>query len=117
MISTLLSAFGDYINRAVPFGVAVLQFVNSFNVGKFLFGFYLAHSATASSNGAAVAVLLWIYYSAQIFLLGAEFTKVHASRCGPHISACALRSSRSWKLRGAVGISDAGFSRWLRLHL
>jgi membrane protein len=56
-----------------------------FNVGKFLIGLYLAHSAVASSYGAAgalIVVLLWIYYSAQIFLLGAEFTKSHASRRG-----------------------------------
>ena len=56
-----------------------------FNVGKFLIGFYLGHSAVASSYGAAgalIIVLLWIYYSAQIFLLGAEFTKIYASRRG-----------------------------------
>jgi membrane protein len=56
-----------------------------FNLGKFLIGLYLAHCAMASSYGAAgalIIVLLWIYYSAQIFLLGAEFTKVYASRRG-----------------------------------
>jgi membrane protein len=56
-----------------------------FNIGKFLIGLYLAHGAMASSYGAAgalIIVLLWIYYSAQIFLLGAEFTKVYASRRG-----------------------------------
>ena len=56
-----------------------------FNLGKFLIGLYLAYSAMASSYGAAgalIIVLLWIYYSAQIFLLGAEFTKVYASRRG-----------------------------------
>ena len=56
-----------------------------FNLGKFLIGLYLAHSATASSYGAAgalIILLLWIYYSAQIFLLGAEFTKLYASRRG-----------------------------------
>jgi membrane protein len=55
-----------------------------FNVGKFLIGLYLSHSAVASSYGAAgalIIVMLWIYYSAQIFLLGAEFTKIYASRC------------------------------------
>ena len=43
------------------------------------------HSAMASSYGAAgalIVVLLWVYYSAQIFLLGAEFTKIYASRRG-----------------------------------
>jgi membrane protein len=52
-----------------------------FAVGKSLIGFYLGSSAIVSSYGAAGAVivlLLWIYYSAQIFLLGAEFTKTYA---------------------------------------
>ncbi len=56
-----------------------------FNLGKFLIGLYLGHSAMASSYGAAgalIIVLMWIYYSAQIFLLGAELTKVYASRRG-----------------------------------
>jgi len=56
-----------------------------FNLGKFLIGLYLGHSAMASSYGAAgalIIVLMWIYYSAQIFLLGAELTKVNASRRG-----------------------------------
>jgi len=63
-----------------------------FNLGKLLIGFYLAHNAMASSYGAAgalIIVLLWIYYSAQIFLLGAEFTKVYASRRG---TAAAIRA-------------------------
>jgi membrane protein len=56
-----------------------------FSVGKFLIGLYPGHNAVASSYGAAGAphiVLLWFYYSAQIFLLGAEFTKIYASRRG-----------------------------------
>lgn len=61
-----------------------------FTTGKTLIGFYLLHSATASFFGAAgslILLLFWIYYSAQIFLLGAEFTKLYAgyldSRSGP----------------------------------
>jgi membrane protein len=61
-----------------------------FTTGKTLIGFYLLHSATASIFGAAgslILLLFWIYYSAQIFLLGAEFTKLYAdyldSRSGP----------------------------------
>jgi membrane protein len=53
-----------------------------FTVGKFLIGLYLGRSLVASSYGAAgalIVVLLWIYYSPQIFLLGAEFTKIYAS--------------------------------------
>jgi membrane protein len=50
-----------------------------FTIGKTLIGLYLGSSAVASSYGAAsalIVLLLWVYYSAQIFLLGAEFTKV-----------------------------------------
>lgn len=56
-----------------------------FTVGKTGIGLYLGSSSVASSYGAAgalVIVLLWIYYSSQTFLLGAEFTKVWASRHG-----------------------------------
>jgi membrane protein len=56
-----------------------------FGVGKLLIGLYLRSSAIASTYGAAgglIALLLWIYYSAQVFLLGAEFTKAYASRKG-----------------------------------
>ena len=56
-----------------------------FTVGKSLIGWYIGSSAVASSYGAAgalIVLLLWVYYSAQIFLLGAEFTKVFASRHG-----------------------------------
>ena len=53
-----------------------------FTAGKSLIGWYLGSSAVASSYGAAgglIILLLWVYYSAQIFLLGAEFTKAYAS--------------------------------------
>jgi membrane protein len=56
-----------------------------FTLGKFLIGLYLGHSAVASSYGAAGALIivqLWIYYSVQIFLLGAEITKIYASHRG-----------------------------------
>jgi len=58
-----------------------------FTVGKLLIGLYLGRSSLSSAYGAAgsiMVLLLWIYYSAQIFLLGAEFTHVftyaHGSR-------------------------------------
>jgi len=54
-----------------------------FTVGKSIIGFYLGRAGTTSVYGAAgslVLVLLWIYYSAQILFLGAEFTEVY-SRC------------------------------------
>lgn len=56
-----------------------------FSIGKFAIGLYLGNSAIGSSYGAAgsvILVLVWVYYSAQIFLLGAEFTKVYAHRHG-----------------------------------
>ncbi len=56
-----------------------------FTIGKFLIGLYIGSSSVASSYGAAgsfIVVLIWIYYSAQIFLLGAEFTKVFANAQG-----------------------------------
>jgi membrane protein len=56
-----------------------------FSIGKFAIGVYLGNSAIASTYGAAgsiILVLVWVYYSAQIFLLGAEFTKVYAHRYG-----------------------------------
>jgi membrane protein len=56
-----------------------------FSLGKFLIGLYIGKSGVESSYGAAgalVVLLLWVYYSAQIFLLGAEFTKVYAESHG-----------------------------------
>jgi membrane protein len=56
-----------------------------FTIGKSLIGWYIGSSAVASSYGAAgalIVLLLWVYYSAQIFLLGAEFTKAFANRYG-----------------------------------
>jgi membrane protein len=53
-----------------------------FETGKSLIGWYIGSSAVASTYGAAgalIVVLLWIYYSSQIFLLGAEFTKAYAN--------------------------------------
>jgi membrane protein len=56
-----------------------------FTIGKFLIGLYIGKSSVASGFGAAgslVVILLWVYYSAQIFLLGAEFTWVYAHSDG-----------------------------------
>ena len=56
-----------------------------FTVGKFLIGLYIGRSGVASGFGAAgslVVVLVWVYYSAQIFLLGAEFTWAYAHKFG-----------------------------------
>ncbi|KIO49991.1 YihY/virulence factor BrkB family protein [Nitrosospira sp. NpAV] len=56
-----------------------------FTVGKLLIGIYIGKSAISSGFGAAgslVVVLVWVYYSAQIFLLGAEFTWIYARMHG-----------------------------------
>jgi membrane protein len=56
-----------------------------FTIGKFLIGLYLGKAGVASGFGAAgsiVVLLVWVFYSAQIFLLGAEFTWVYAHREG-----------------------------------
>jgi membrane protein len=56
-----------------------------FNIGKMAIGVYLGNSAVTSTYGAAgsvILVLIWVYYSTQIFLLGAEFTKIYAHRYG-----------------------------------
>jgi membrane protein len=56
-----------------------------FNAGKLLIGLYIGKSSVASGFGAAgslAILLLWVYYSAQVFLLGAEFTRVFAQTHG-----------------------------------
>jgi membrane protein len=56
-----------------------------FTIGKTLIGLYIGRTGIASAFGAAaslVVLMLWVYYSAQIFLFGAEFTSVYAHRHG-----------------------------------
>jgi membrane protein len=69
--------------RDVWVGAAVTSLL--FWIGKYLIGLYIAKSAVASPFGAAgtlVVVIVWVYYSAQIFFLGAEFTRAYALRRG-----------------------------------
>lgn len=59
-----------------------------FTIGKYALGLYLGKSNVASAYGAAgslVLILVWVYYSAQILLYGAEFTQVYANRLGERI--------------------------------
>ncbi|HYQ16300.1 MAG TPA: YihY/virulence factor BrkB family protein [Polyangiaceae bacterium] len=59
-----------------------------FTIGKFLLGLYLGKAAVGSSYGAAgsiIALVVWVYYAAQILFLGAEFTQVQARRRGREI--------------------------------
>jgi membrane protein len=123
VVSTALTALGNYLDLILPFGKFILTTLNGivslilisflfaaiykvlpdrqlewrdvatgavvtallFTIGKALISWYIGSSAVASSFGAAgglIVLLLWVYYSAQTFLLGAEFTKVFAERHG-----------------------------------
>lgn len=69
--------------RDVWTGAAVTSLL--FSIGKFAIGLYIGRSAISSSFGAAgafVVLIVWIYYAAQVFLLGAEFTYQYALRYG-----------------------------------
>jgi membrane protein len=70
--------------------VAIGSIVTSglFTIGKLVIALYLGKSGVTSPYGAAgslVVILLWVYYSAQIFFLGAEFTKVYADKYGSRL--------------------------------
>lgn len=72
--------------RDVWIGAAVASLL--FTLGKVLIGLYLVRSTVASVYGAAaflVILLVWIYYSAQILLLGAEVTQVYATKHGSRV--------------------------------
>jgi membrane protein len=59
-----------------------------FNLGKFAIGLYLGRSSVGTTFGAAgslALLLIWVYYSAQIFFLGAELTQVYANEYGSKI--------------------------------
>jgi membrane protein len=72
--------------RNVGLGAVVTALL--FTIGKFLIGLYLGNSAFGSTYGAAgslAVLLLWVYYSAQILLLGAEFTHVYTRWREPNL--------------------------------
>lgn len=87
-----------------------------FTLGKFLIGLYLGRTDVGSAYGAAgsfVLLLLWIYYSSQIFFLGAEFTKAWADLRGepPQPDADAVAADQkmpSGRVRPADGDPEAG---------
>lgn len=77
--------------RQVWFGAGVTALL--FSLGKQLIGLYLGRSAVASGYGASgslVIVLVWIYYSAQIFFFGVEITKIRARMSGAAMEPTAL---------------------------
>ena len=80
--------------RDVWVGAAVTSLL--FSIGKLLIGLYLGNGAIGSTFGAArslVVIMLWAYYSSQIILYGAEFSRLYAERFGSDIvpDANALR--------------------------
>ncbi|MCA9924157.1 MAG: YihY/virulence factor BrkB family protein [Anaerolineales bacterium] len=96
-----------------------------FTIGEYLIGLYLSHSTVSSTYGAAgslVIVLLWIYYSAQIMLFGAEFTQTYANKYGskvkpadeetppsplpPEVDFSALPTSSTYLAYEHIGIND-----------
>ena len=85
--------------RDVWIGAAFTSFL--FSIGKLAIGLYIAKAGIASAYGAAgtlVVFLLWVYYSAQIFFLGAEFTRRFSER---HGSRARARWSLGRQLPGA----------------
>jgi membrane protein len=83
-------AWGD-----VWVGAAVTSIL--FWVGKYLIGLYLSRASVANSFGAAgtvVVLIVWVYYSAQIFFLGAEFTREYALRHGSRHNTVQARKRR-----------------------
>lgn len=79
-----------------------------FTAGKYLIGLYLGTSSVASSFGAAgalILILVWVYYSTTIFLLGAEFTKVYASRYGSGIRPAPNACFVSEAMRAEQGLA------------
>ena len=88
--------------RDVWVGAAVTAFL--FEVGKFLIGLYLGKTSVASAFGAAgslVVLLVWVYFSAQIFLLGAEFTWVYSHEYGSKAARSGQESAPAVPSRSA----------------
>ena len=84
-------------------GIGSLATAVLFTIGKALLALYFATAAVGSTYGAAgslVALVVWVYYSAQIFFFGAVFTRVYADHFA---SATAKRERKAW--RSALGFS------------
>ncbi|MDG4909676.1 YihY/virulence factor BrkB family protein [Mesorhizobium sp. WSM4898] len=103
-------------------GVGSIVTALLFTIGKSLIGWYIGTSAIGTSYGAAGAlmvVLVWVYYSAQIFLFGAEITRAYSVRSGsrqdlaPVVAASdeTARSGRSPQ----PGVPDGEVVRWIVL--
>ncbi len=78
-----------------------------FMIGKQLMGLYFAHASfgsTYSAAGSPIVVLLWVYYSAQLFFWGAEFSKVYTKTVGSQSD----RQSESRPPSGSIVRASAG---------
>ncbi len=85
-----------------------------FEVGKYLIGLYIGKSGTTETFAAAgsiVVLLIWVYYAAQIFLLGAEFTKVYANDRGSRVGRQAVAASELQKQ-----VADEGLDAVAKQH-
>jgi membrane protein len=90
VVTTLLFAMTFKIlpSRRIPWGDVLLGSLMTavlFGIGKYLIGLYIGKSAVASNFGAAgtlVVVIVWVYYSSQIFFMGAEFTRAYSLHHG-----------------------------------
>lgn len=95
--------------RDVWVGAAVTALL--FEIGKFLIGLYLGKINVASGFGASgslVVVLVWVYFSAQIFLLGAEFTWVYFRVYGSKADQRGSMGSQAERVPGARGAPYQG---------
>ena len=78
-----------------------------FSIGKFFIGLYLGKAGVGSAYGAAaslVVFLVWVYYSAQVFFLGAEFTRAYAERHGSRAPDEANPATAPESLRSRTGL-------------
>jgi membrane protein len=81
-----------------------------FAIGKMAIGLYLGKSSVGSAFGAfgsLVVVMVWVYYSAQIFLLGAEFTRIYAERFGSRRKAAAVPAPAEAAVPATAAVEDA----------
>ncbi len=117
MITVLFALIFNYVPDAdikqkdVWLGATVTAVL--FTLGKAVIGFYLGNSSTVDQFGGAgalVVILLWVYYSAQITFLGAEFTQVYANAYGSRVVPDEDAVSLSKEARAEQGIpADGGF--------
>lgn len=111
LITGLFSLMFKYLPDAkIAWGDVIIgAFLTSllFNIGKLLIGLYLGNSqigTTYGATGSLVILLVWIYYSAQIFFLGAEFTQVYARRYGSKIEPKEYAEPATQEMREQQGI-------------